>query len=99
MPNVNVTYIFFLFFFCQIVNAVGYGIKSVKDIKVMERAQPLSDHRLAIDAVIAISIRSISVKLKYFLTDKFYFCDEELLKSVVDFTHTRLSLSNFLSLL
>ena len=55
---------------------MGYGIKSVKDIKVMERAQPLSDHRLAIDAVIAISIRSISVKLKYFLSDKFSFCGE-----------------------
>ena len=30
----------------------GYGVKSSKDIKAMEKAQPLSDHRLAIDAVI-----------------------------------------------
>ena len=29
----------------------GYGVKSSKDIKVMEKAQPLSDHPLAIDAV------------------------------------------------
>ena len=34
---------------------MGYGVKSAKDILTMERAQPLSEHRLAIDAVIAIS--------------------------------------------
>ena len=32
----------------------GYGVKSTKDIEAMEKTQPLSDHRLAIDAVIAI---------------------------------------------
>ena len=46
------------FFFVQIVNNVGYGVKSAKDILTMERAQPLSERRLAIDAVIAISIGS-----------------------------------------
>ena len=30
----------------------GYGVKSSKDVQTMESAQPLSDHPLAIDAVL-----------------------------------------------
>lgn len=44
----------------------GYGVKSSKDLKAMESAQPLSDHRLAIDAVIAIPFQSVGVELDFF---------------------------------
>ena len=37
----------------------GYGVKSLVDLADMEKAQPLSDHPLAIDAVSLVKIYDV----------------------------------------